>query len=322
MPAFGFSLSSMSGIPHAELIQLARETEEAGYEGIYVPEATNDALIDCYGIASATKRVNIGTWIVNIYLRDPLLCAAATATVQDAANGRFILGLGVSHRPALEARGIEMGNGRDRLRRDTEIIRKTLNGEPTAMFGMRFRAPEHPVPIYYAALALETARLGGEMADGLMLYLCTPERMRQSIMVARSAAEEHGRPLTAVKMTVGLPVFMHDNLARAYDAARKGLAFYAALPFYNRLLARSGFEREAKAAMDAAARRDSTAMAAAITESMADAVALVGPRARCLERIGAYTSTGADLPIMVPNAIDEDYGACVRRLIKALRPLH
>ena len=322
MPTFGFSLSSMSGIPHAELIQLGREVEDNGFEGIYVPEATNDALIDCYGIAAATSRVNIGTWIVNIYLRDPLLCAAATATVQDVANGRFILGLGVSHRPALEARGIDMGNGRDRLRHDTDIIRRTLRGEPTAMFGMRFRAPQKPVPIYFAALALETARLGGEMADGLMLYLSTPERMRKSIMIARSAAEEHGRPLTAVKMTIGLPVFMHDDLKRAYEAARKGLAFYAALPFYNRLLARSGFEHEAKAAMDAAQRRDSAAMAAAITESLADAVALIGPRARCLERIGAYTAAGADLPIIVPNAIDEDYGTCVRRLIKAMRPLN
>jgi alkanesulfonate monooxygenase SsuD/methylene tetrahydromethanopterin reductase-like flavin-dependent oxidoreductase (luciferase family) len=322
MPACGFSLSSMSGIRNSDLIQLARELEDGGFEGIYVPEATNDALLDCYGIAAATKRVNLGTWIVNIYLRDPLLCAAATATVQEAANGRFILGLGVSHRPALEARGIAMGNGRDRLRRDTEIIRKTLNGEPTAMFGMRFRAPEKRVPIYYAALALETARLGGEMSDGLMLYLCTPERMRKSIMAARTAAEEHGRPLTAVKMTVGLPVFLHDNLAHAYEAARKGLAFYAALPFYNRLLARSGFEREAKAAMDAATRRDTAGMAAAITDTIADAVALVGPRARCLERIGAYTSAGADLPILVPNAIDEDYPSCVRRLAKAFRPLN
>ena len=190
------------------------------------------------------------------------------------------------------------------------------------MFGMRFRAPEKRVPIYYAALALETARLGGEISDGLMLYLCTPERMRKSIMAARTVAEEHGRPLTAVKMTVGLPVFLHDDLAQAYEAARKSLAFYAALPFYNRLLARSGFEGEAKAAMDAASRRDSAGMAAAITDKIADAVALVGPRARCLERIGAYTSAGADLPILVPNAINEDYPSCVRRLAKAFRPLN
>jgi len=310
----------MSGISHSELIQLARETEDAGFSGVYVPEANNDALIDCYSIATATRRITIGTWIVNIYLRDPLLCAAASETVQDAADGRFILGLGVSHRPALEARGIAMGNGRERLRRDTEIIRNTLLGEPTSIIGMRFRAPKKPIPIYYAALALETARLGGELADGLMLYLCTPERMRKSIDAARTAAVQAKRKPSAITNTVGLPVFMHDDLARAYDAARKGLAFYAALPFYNRLLARSGFELEAKAAMDAAVRRDAPAMAAAITDAVADAVALVGPRSRCLERMQAYTAAGADLPIIVPNAVEEDYSACVRRLLKALRP--
>src|SRR5271156_1651679 len=212
MAASAISLSSMSGITHAALLQLAREAEDAGVSGVYVPEATNDALLDCYGIATATKRITIGTWIVNIYLRDPLLCAAASETVQDAADGRFILGLGVSHRPALEARGIAMGNGRERLRRDTEIIRNTLLGEPTSIIGMRFRAPKKPIPIYYAALALETARLGGELADGLMLYLCTPERMRKSIDAACETAKQHGRKPSDIVATIGLPVFLHDDL--------------------------------------------------------------------------------------------------------------
>src|SRR5713101_2948778 len=205
MTACGVSISPFSGIPYSELVQLAREAEEARFSGVYVPEASNDALMCSYAIARDTRRIQIGTWIVNIYLREPTLCAAATEMVQDAADGRFILGLGVSHRPALEARGIEMGNARVRLRRDTEIIRKTLAGE-TMMFGMKFRQPKKLVPIYYAALALETARLGGELADGLMLYLCTPERTRRSAEVAHEEARKHGRKPSAVTITVGLPV--------------------------------------------------------------------------------------------------------------------
>ena len=65
--------------------------------------------------------------------------------VQEAAQGRFILGLGMSHRPALEARGIEMGNARDRLRHDTEIIRKAFRGE-LEMFGRKFPAPSASDP--------------------------------------------------------------------------------------------------------------------------------------------------------------------------------
>jgi alkanesulfonate monooxygenase SsuD/methylene tetrahydromethanopterin reductase-like flavin-dependent oxidoreductase (luciferase family) len=96
--------------------------------------------------AGVTGRVAIATWIVSIYLREPTLCAAAAELVQDAADGRLILSLGVSHRPASEARGIDMGNASERLRRDTTIIRATLAGE-TSTFGMKFRQPSRPIPI-------------------------------------------------------------------------------------------------------------------------------------------------------------------------------
>jgi alkanesulfonate monooxygenase SsuD/methylene tetrahydromethanopterin reductase-like flavin-dependent oxidoreductase (luciferase family) len=321
MAQCGFSLSPMSGIPHPEFLQLARAIEDAGFSGIFIPEANNDALMCSYAVAGVTRRVTIATWIVNIYLREPTLCAAAAEMVQDAANGRFILGLGVSHRPALEARGIDMGNARERLRRDTSIIRATLAGE-TSMFGMKFRQPREPIPIYYAALALETARLAGELADGLMLYLCPPERMRKSIDVARTAAEQHGRAPADVVATVGLPVFLHDDLEVAYAAARRGLAFYGALPFYNRLIARSGFESAADAIMAAAKRGDATAMAAAVTEPMIDSLALVGPESRCFERLEQYRKHGADLPIIVPNAVNEDYPASVRRIVKSFARLN
>lgn len=321
MAKLGFSLSPMSGIPYPEFFTLVRETEDAGMSGVFVPEANNDALMCCYGVAHVTKRVQIGTWIVNIYLREPTLCSAAAEMVQEASDGRFILGLGVSHRPALEARGIEMGNARDRLRRDTTVIRDTLGGK-TEMFGMKFRQPKKPIPIYYAALALETARLGGELADGLMLYLCTPERMRKSIDAAHETARKHNRKPSDIAMTVGLPVFMHNDLKRAYAAAQRGLAFYMALPFYNRLLARSGFETAANAAMEAAKRRDMAGMAAAVSEPMADALALIGPESRCFERLEQYRKQGADLPIVVPNPVEEDYSAAVRRLLKAFAKIN
>lgn len=321
MKGFGVTISPMSGIPYAEFIQLARETEDAGFGGVFIPEANNDALMCSLSVANATKRVSIATWIVNIYLREPSLCAAASEMVQDAANGRFVLGLGVSHRPALEARGIDMGNGRDRLRRDTKVIQQAFRGE-LDMFGMKFRAPKNPIPIYYAALALETSKLGGELADGLMLYMCTPERMRKSIDASREVAAKAGRKPSDITMTCGLPVFLHDDLKTAYAAAQKGLAFYGALPFYSRILAHSGFERPAAQIMEAAKRRDPAGMAAAVTNEMADAVALVGPVSRCIERMQQYRAQGCEVPIFVPNAVNEDYASSVRRVLRAFEKLN
>jgi 5,10-methylenetetrahydromethanopterin reductase len=104
---------------------------------------------------------------------------------------------------------------------------------------------------------------------------------------------------------VGLPVFLHNDLNVAYAAAQRGLAFYGALPFYNRLIARSGFESAANAIMEAAKRSDASAMAAAVTEPMIDSLALVGPESRCFERREQYRKRGAELPIIVPNAVNE-----------------
>jgi alkanesulfonate monooxygenase SsuD/methylene tetrahydromethanopterin reductase-like flavin-dependent oxidoreductase (luciferase family) len=258
---------------------------------------------------------------VNIYLREPALCAVAAEMVQEIAHGRFILGLGVSHRPALEARGIEMGNARARLRRDTDVIRKAFRGE-LEMFGMKFPSPSHPIPIYYAALALETSKLGGELADGLMLYMCTPERMRKSIDAANQVARDFGRAPGGVTMTCGLPVFLHDDPKAAYEAARRGLAFYGALPFYNRIFSKSGFAEPAARIMEAAKRRDSEAMVAAVTNELADAVALVGPASRCIERLEAYREQGADVLIFAPNPVNEDYASSVRRIHKAFAKLN
>ncbi len=315
----GSSDSTATG--YSGFVQLARETEDAGFGGVFIPEAVNDALMCSFAAANATKRITIATWIVNIYLREPALCAIAAEMVQEVAQGRFILGLGVSHRPALEARGIEMGNARDRLRRDTEIIRKAFRGE-LDMFGMKFPTPSHPIPIYFAALALETSKLGGELADGLMLYMCPPERMRKSIDAANQVARNLGRAPGSVTMTCGVPVFLHDDLKVAYEAARRGLAFYGALPFYNRIMSKSGFAEPAARIMEAAKRRDSEAMAAAVTNELADAVALIGPASRCIERLAAYREQGADVPILAPNPVNEDYASAVRRIHKAFAKLN
>jgi alkanesulfonate monooxygenase SsuD/methylene tetrahydromethanopterin reductase-like flavin-dependent oxidoreductase (luciferase family) len=312
----GISLAPFSGIPYPDLVQLAREAEDAGLSGVFIPEAANDGLMCCYAIARGTRRITIGTWIVNIYFRVPALCAASVEMVQTESNGRFILGLGVSHRPAMESLGIQMGNARDHLREYTMFLRKALAGEPVGAFGRPYRKPVKPVPIYFAALAMQTARLGGEIADGLMLYLCSPQRMRASADAAHKTAVAAGRKSSDVAVTVGVPAFIDEDRGRALEAARRALSFYASLPFYNRLLARSGFEAEARKVMEAAARHDAAGMAAALSDKMADSVALIGPASQCVERLAEYREQGAELPIVVPNQVSGDYQTTVRNALK------
>jgi alkanesulfonate monooxygenase SsuD/methylene tetrahydromethanopterin reductase-like flavin-dependent oxidoreductase (luciferase family) len=286
----------------AQIGELARAAEDAGFAGACMPELTNDGLMCCYVMASATRKIRLITWIVNVYFRHPWLCAAAAAMVQEVSGGRLTLGLGVSHRPFMQALGIDMGNARDKLRSVTVELRKIWNGEKN--IGVPARKPKHPIPIYYGALALETARLAGELADGAEFYMCPVDRVRKLANAAHETAAKHGRKAADVAITVGLPTFVDDNLEKAYDTARQQLSFYPALPFYNRQLAKSGFEAEAKAAMEAAARGDHKAQVAAVSNRLVDSVALVGPASRCIERLSAFREAGAQMPIIAPGGPD------------------
>jgi alkanesulfonate monooxygenase SsuD/methylene tetrahydromethanopterin reductase-like flavin-dependent oxidoreductase (luciferase family) len=322
MDAIGLSLSTFTRMPYPDLAQLAREAEDDGFSGVFVPEVNNDAMMCCYSIARATRRITVGTRIINVYLRTPMLCGAGAMMLQEESQGRFLLGLGVSHRETLKPLGIEMVNAREFLGDYTRLLMRVLTGEPIPGFPYQFRVAQPRVPVYFAALTLETARLGGTLADGLMLYMCSPDRMARMIDAARKSAHDAGRPGSAVKILMGLPIFLDDDLKAAFAVARRDLAFYAGLPFYNRIWVREGFAREAAAALEATRRNDRAAVSAAITDPMIELVALAGPISRCRDRLEEYRRRGADLPILVVHTVRDDYQTAVRRVIKAFSALN
>jgi alkanesulfonate monooxygenase SsuD/methylene tetrahydromethanopterin reductase-like flavin-dependent oxidoreductase (luciferase family) len=212
----------------------------------------------------------------------------------------------------MRALGIEMGpNAREKPRSYTLELRRLLNGEVKSY---PLAKPSTAVPIYFGALALQTARLAGEIADGLELYNCPPVRVQQMRQAASEAASARGASPEAVRVTAAVNVFLNDNIGQAYEAARRGLTTYAGVPFYNRQFARSGFAAEAAAAMEAANRGDRAAVRAALTNDLLDAVTLIGPVSRCAERIEAYRAAGADLPVIVPISATPAVEA--RRLMK------
>ncbi|MGH9576940.1 MAG: LLM class flavin-dependent oxidoreductase, partial [Terriglobales bacterium] len=117
MAKLAISISTFSGIPYADYVRLAGEAEDAGFAAVMSPEGNNDVLMCLLDVAKATSRIKIASFIANIYYREPVLCAAAAEMLQTESNGRFILGLGTSQRPALAALGVNRGDSRARLRR-------------------------------------------------------------------------------------------------------------------------------------------------------------------------------------------------------------
>ncbi len=317
MPRLGVVISTVSGASYKETTELSRVAEDTGWDAVFMSEAMNDALAGIQAMALATKRIQVGTWIANIYLRHPALAGASAVAIDELSDGRLILGLGVSHRPLLDALDIEMKEARTYFREYIGTVKKVMaGGPPKEGMSLQFRPAAHKIPIYLGALALETVELAGEVADGAMLYLCTPDRVREAIGRLERGAEKAGRSPDTIETTLGIPVYLSDDIEAARAEARKNLAFAGGLPFYNRLFYRSGFAQEADALSQALAKDNRAAAVAAISDEMADAMCLIGSAPRCRERLQAFCEAGVQLPILVPNPVKEDFDSAIRKTLE------
>jgi len=196
---------------------IAREAEDAGFDGIFAAEVNNDVMATTQLIGAATRRVAVGTWIANIYLRHPYVCAQGAALIADATEGRFILGLGVSHPPVNRALGVDMGDPPAALRRYVTAVRSWLKGEGPATH-LPQRPTPRPVPIYVAAITSRTVELAGELADGFMPFLWSAARVEQSkAWLQRGRAKGKGRG--KVDIAVGIPTYVGDDVKQQREVA-------------------------------------------------------------------------------------------------------
>ena len=289
-----------------EIQAIAREAEDAGFDAIFAAEVNNDVMATAQLMGTATRRIQVGTWIANIYLRHSYACAQGAALIADATEGRFVLGLGVSHPPVNKALGIEMGDAPSVLRRYVTAVRSWLKGEGPATH-LPQRPTARPVPLYVAAVTSRTVELAGELADGIMPFLWSAERVRKSkVWVDRGRAKASG--LGKVDVTLGLPTFVGDDLKEMRETARANLGLYTTFPFFQRLFRASGFASEAE-------EMEKGGGGAALSDRILDAVCLTGPMARCREQLAAFRGAGVDLPILVaPIGVD-----AARGVIKAFR---
>ena len=135
----GLAVIPGTGWSVREIETVAREAEDAGFDTIFTTEVNNDAMATAQVMGIATRRILVGTWIANVYLRHPYVCAQAASLIADATGGRFILGLGVSHQPVNKRLKIDMPRPLDTLRRYVIEVRSWLRGDGPATISLSGR---------------------------------------------------------------------------------------------------------------------------------------------------------------------------------------
>ena len=289
-------------------VERVRLAESLGYEAVYVTHiAGRESLTVVTAYALATERIRVGTGVVPIYTRTPATMGQTAATIDELSGGRLNLGLGVSHRPVVEGwHGQTIDRPVAEMREYVAVVRAILRGEdppPGEKWRTGFRLagldPRPDVPIYVAALSPAMLRLAGEIADGVVLWLCNPEYIREVVVPEVAAGRERaGRDLGGFDIVPAVPAALTEEPQTAFAAMRNDLLPYFGLPFYRAMLERSGYGEDI-AAYDAAAG-NVDAMKAAISDRFLEALTAVGDEASVVAGLERYRSAGATSPCLGP----------------------
>lgn len=294
-----------------ETLELVRAAEANGWHSVWVPEAWSfDAFMILATLADATDRIGLATGIVNVYSRTPALIGQSIATLDALSGGRAILGLGTSGPQVIEGwHGMAFDKPLRRTRETIDIVRTILRRDPLAYEGEVFRLTKglrlinHPVrtavPIAVASLGPRNIEMTAELADVWLPTIYSARRAGEvfgpSLEAGRARRSPDLGPLT-VMPTVSVAITDDPEPARAFS--RLGLALYIGgmgsreRNFYNQLVRRYGYEREAAEIQDLYLSKKRDEAVAAVPDALIDEVAALGPAGFVKDRIAEMREAG------------------------------
>ena len=278
MPAL--SLAAVPG-RRARTLELARQIEQRGFSGIYCP-SFGDAMGLCLSIAHVTDTIEFGTSIQPIYLQHPAALATSASYLHEIAEGRFRLGVGVTHGPVIERLGVETGTPLSDMR---EYV-GTMRDAAERMGGLP--------PVVLATLRDRMVGLAVEVGDGAVWANASRSRMTHSLGLIPA-----GRDLWTGNM---IPTVIDDDIEAARARNRKTLQGYVALPNYRNYWIEAGFEEEMAAVVAGLESRDGDAVIAAMSDRWLDDCTLSGSAARFRDGVEAWFDAGVTAPIVVPSS--------------------
>jgi F420-dependent oxidoreductase-like protein len=227
-----------------DAVSQARRAYDLGVRQLWVAQQfDHDAIALAALIGAAVPGLGVGTSVVPINPRHPLIVASLAQTAQAAAHGNFSLGLGLgAHEPERLAFGTAWPNTIGRLREHLLVLRSIFDTGTVDFHGDEFSASPGwpvkvaggaPVPVYVAAMGPKALQVAGELGDGTLPFIA--EFIEPTIA---KAAAEAGRPKPRVIASV--PVLVSDDVETARAVAAQQLAFYATIPSYQKVIAREG----------------------------------------------------------------------------------
>jgi F420-dependent oxidoreductase-like protein len=231
-----------------DLVEEARTAESQGFAFLSLPNIFgHDAIGALTVVGRETRSIELATGVVPSPPRHPVAMAQQALTAQAACRGRFVLGIGLSHKIVIENMlGLSYAHPAKQMREYLEVLMPLVQGRPAKLEGELYRvnaglqvAGGTPVPVVVAALGPRLLELAGRLADGTATWMTgTKTLASHTVPVIRAAAKAAGRP--EPRVVAALPIAIASDPAKAREAASRSFAIYGTLPSYRAMLDREG----------------------------------------------------------------------------------
>ncbi len=305
----GFGFLGAPAVP--AMVQAARRAEDLGYESVWVAETrfTRDGIAPIAAIAAATHTIKVGTGIVNVFTRGPVVTAISFASLDEISAGRTIMGLGPGSPLVLAPQGVAFEKPLKRLREYVHVIERLLAGEAVTYQGetvqlqgvkLELTPVRSHIPLYLGITGPKALELCGEIADGALLngFLPTTYTRRAVQLIARGA-QKAGKTAEGIDIAGCLVTCVDEDSRRAKDQVRPLVALYLSL-FPN-------IARETELPEDFVLKVRRTfqsqglgAAATFITDETVNLLTLAGTADECRARLAQYRAAGMGLPVVFP----------------------
>lgn len=318
------------GLSSQDQLEIVQEAERLGYDSVWTAEAYgSDAATVLAWLAGQTSKIRLGSGIFQMPGRSAAMTAMTAATIDQLSGGRMILGIGSSGPQVAEGwHGQRFAKQLQRTREYVAVVRKALARERLEFHGETLELPlpdgpgkalkltiapvQERIPVYLAAIGPKNTALAGEIADGWIPTLFSPEHVSELRPLLQEGADRAGRSLDGFDVAPTVNVFVTEDLQGARDAMRPFIALYVggmgsrAQNFYNNLVCRYGFEAEAKTIQDLYLDGKREEAMAAIPDALIDSVSLCGPPDVVRERLAVYRDAGVGTLGITPVAFTKD----------------
>ena len=313
MTRLGVVLAPFATLPAADFVAVARETEARGYHAAWTGEAAGyDAITLMATIATHTERLHVGSAVVPVQTRTPVVLGQSAATLSHLAPGRVLLGIGLSSKIIVgDWHGLAFAPSLQQIREAVQVIRMVASGERVNFEGKFYRVknfrlaappPSPPVRVVLAALGPEMLELAGEIADGVVLNWIPPETVPVSIEHLEAGAKKAGRTLGNFEIASFIRTCVTDEAGAAREALARDITGYATVDAYANFFRNAGFAEEVDLVNAAWRAGDRSGAVKQVSARFLDGLGVVGPEAFCRERIAEFARAGLTQPVIVPFA--------------------